>query len=96
MIVEIINKTKDEFLKSVEHKIEVLEGKLFEKEKENDKLREKVDRMEEQIKSKREQDQHNSANIQEFLDLHSGQMNSIGQNSRRHNVHIFGIQNLRF
>ncbi|KAH3896097.1 hypothetical protein DPMN_020270 [Dreissena polymorpha] len=65
MIVEIMNQTKDEFLKSVEHKIEVLEGKLFEKEKDNDKLKEKVDRLKKQIKSNREQDKHNSANIQE-------------------------------
>ncbi|KAH3856220.1 hypothetical protein DPMN_098803 [Dreissena polymorpha] len=49
MIVDIINQTKNKFLKSVENRIEILEGKLFEKEKENDKLKENVTLLEQQV-----------------------------------------------
>ena len=46
MIVDIINQTKQEFLKSVEKKIEALESKLFDKETENDKLKLKIEHIE--------------------------------------------------
>lgn len=91
MIVDIINQTKNEFLKSIENKIDILEGKLFEKEKENDKLKEKVTILEKQIEHNHEYDKQNAINLQEYSDHHSGQLNAIEQYSRRNNVRIFGI-----
>ncbi|KAH3786522.1 hypothetical protein DPMN_164629 [Dreissena polymorpha] len=91
MIVDIINQIKNEYLKSVENRIEIHEGKLFEKEKENDKLKEQVTLLEKQVEQNHEQAKQNAINIQEYVDYHSGKLNSSDQYSRRKNVRIFGI-----
>ncbi|KAH3781832.1 hypothetical protein DPMN_159739 [Dreissena polymorpha] len=91
MIVDIINQTKNEFLKSVENRIEILEGKLFEKEKENEKQKEQVTLLEKPVEQNHEQAKQKAINIQEYVDYHSGQLNFSGQYSRRNNVRIFGI-----
>ena len=46
LIRETFKEMKEELLKSVSHRIDILEGKLFEKEQENDELKEKIKKVE--------------------------------------------------
>ena len=47
MMEDIVKEMKDELLKSVIGRIEILEGCLFEKQQENDKLRSEMDKLKE-------------------------------------------------
>lgn len=44
IVKEVFAQMKEEFLKSVSHRIDILEGKLYEKESENGNLRTEVKR----------------------------------------------------
>ncbi|KAH3810462.1 hypothetical protein DPMN_138854 [Dreissena polymorpha] len=55
MMRELIKEMKDELLKSVMHKIETLEGTIFEKQQVNDKLANDVKRLEEKLNNEKEE-----------------------------------------
>ena len=50
-ITDVINQMNDALLNTVEKKIEFLEGKLFERDQDNDKLKAKITELENKIDS---------------------------------------------
>ena len=53
LIKELFQQMKDEFLRSVYKRIEILEGRLFEKDQDNDKLLGSIDVLKKQIEEKK-------------------------------------------
>ncbi|KAH3769905.1 hypothetical protein DPMN_171186 [Dreissena polymorpha] len=92
IIVDIINQTKQEFLKSVEKKIEVLESKLFEKETENYKLKLKIEHIKQELKEKADQEKQTQKQTIELSETSFVQIHALEQYGRRNNIRIFGIR----
>lgn len=92
MIKDTITEMKTSLLQSVEKQIQVLEGKIFEKDQQNDKLHKRVTRLEKTIEEidndkdnlKREL-RRNEAKTDDYL-------NEMEQYSRINNVRISGIK----
>ena len=57
MIKTTLDQMKDDLLKSVFHRIELLEVKLFEKEKENDLLKSKLTDLEKNMKTQKDENE---------------------------------------
>ncbi|KAH3779800.1 hypothetical protein DPMN_157606 [Dreissena polymorpha] len=91
IIVDTITLMKDDILKSVEHTINVLESKIFEKEKENDTLKSKISQLEKQLLTTKEDEAHNIINLKEHLHGKAGQINDLEQYGRINNIRISGI-----
>ena len=98
MIKEVFQQMKDEFLHSVSHRIDILEGKLFEKDKENDSLKETIKKLETEIESRKteieEQKAENSklqTQIEKNAEIASGKINDLEQYGRRNNLKISGL-----
>jgi len=53
----ILNEMKDSLLESVSHRIETLKGKLFDKDKETDKLTNRIQTLEKEIEAVKEERQ---------------------------------------
>ena len=98
MIKEVFQQMKDEFLHSVSHRIDILEGKLFEKDKENDSLKETIKKLESEIENRKteieEQKAENSklqTQIEKNAEIASGKINDLEQYGRRNNLKISGL-----
>ena len=91
LIKETLKMMKNEFLESVSHRIDVLEGKLFEKEEENSKLKKKLENLEEENKKiKLEQTKVNEAD-KKGNDKLKKEINNLEQYGRRNNLRFDGI-----
>ena len=91
MIRETFLLMKTELLESVSHRIDILEGKLFDKEEENSKLKEKLELLENEneiIKTAQNQAKLDDKTDQEKI---KEQINNLEQYGRRNNLRIDGI-----
>ena len=102
---KLMTRMKDEVMKSVNHRIEVLEGDLHDVKDQNDKLTEQNDKLTERVKTLEEDLKTKSDDIenqnQETEKLQStiedtdkafyGRANELEQYSRRNNIRIWGI-----
>ena len=82
---------KDELLKSVSHRIDILESKLFDKEQENDALKKKIEDLETtqtnaQTSINEKMNDLETVNMQLKLEN-----NSLEQYGRRNNIRVVGI-----
>ena len=98
MIKEVFQQMKDEFLHSVSHRIDILEGKLFEKEKENDSLKKTISKLQTEIDNRKteieDQKAENSklqAQIEKSAETANGKINDLEQYGRRNNLKISGL-----
>lgn len=91
MMSSLINHAKEEILKSVEKKLEVLESKIFEKQVENDKLRDSVATLTVRLKSSDDENKKLKAEILRQHEQTQDQINNLEQYGRRNNVRIDGI-----
>lgn len=91
MITEVINQVKIEILKTVENKIEVLESNLFDKQIENDKLREDIGKLQKTMESQMDKKNQEIKDITSSLEYQAGQLNDLEQYGRRSMVRITGI-----
>ncbi|KAH3880540.1 hypothetical protein DPMN_004456 [Dreissena polymorpha] len=90
-IKDLLLEMKEELLKSMVNRIEVLEGKLFERDMENDKLRTRLETLEKSITDiKQESDLIVRKAIREEEMRKQGE-NDAEQYSRRNNIKIKGI-----
>ena len=91
MIKETFLLMKTELLESVLHRIDILEGKLFEKEEENTKLKEKLESLEKENESIKTA--QNQAKVDDNIDQEKlkEQINNLEQYGRRNNLRIDGI-----
>ena len=91
LVRETLKMMKEDFLESVSNRIDILEGKLFEKEEENTKLKEKIEDLEkENEKIKTEQTNANNVNKIDQAKL-KGEINSLEQYGRRNNLRFDGF-----
>ncbi|KAH3734770.1 hypothetical protein DPMN_041217 [Dreissena polymorpha] len=90
MMRELIKKMKDELLKSVMHKIETLEGTIFEKQQVNDKLANDVKRLEEKLNNEKEEKQQLKMEMTKQQLIHEEKLNELEQYSRRNNIKLSG------
>lgn len=91
MIKDIFQQMKDEFLKSVSHRIDILEGKLFEKEEENDKLKKEITGLNKEIESQKTENTKLSEQIEKNNETAEGKINDLEQYGRRNNVRMNGV-----
>ena len=98
LIKEIFQQMKDEFLNSVNKRIDILEGKLFEKDQENDQLKKNISDLKEEIENKQtEINERKAENVKLKEEIESNnitmesKMNDIEQYSRKNNIRISGL-----
>ena len=98
LIKEMFQQMKDEFLNSVHKRIDILEGKLFEKDEENDKLKKNISDLKKDIADKQDEiDERKAENIKLKEEIESmninmeSKMNDIEQYSRKNNIRISGL-----
>ena len=94
----IFQEMKDELLNSVYKRLEILEGRLFERDEENDRLQKSVENMTKTIDSQKElieqqkaenkklKDEIGAANIEM-----EAKLNDLEQYSRKNNIRISGL-----
>lgn len=92
IIKEIFYEMKEEFLKSVSHRIDVLEGKLFEKETQNDVLKKEVNKLEKELATQKVENDNLREEISRRERKTSERMNHLEQYSRINNIRINGLK----
>lgn len=91
LIKEVFKQMKDELLQSVSHRIDILEGRLFDKEEENDKLKKEIYTLNKEIDEQKTEN-HNLSEQLETINLTTeSKLNDIEQYSRKNNIRISGI-----
>ena len=104
LIKEVFKQMKDEFLLSVYKRIEILEGRLFEKDQDNDKLLGSIDQLKQKIEqknSKIEEQKVENQKLREQIEKSSmsqfeSKMNDMEQYSRKNSVRISGIREIGY
>ena len=98
MIKDIFQQMKEEFLKSVSHRIDILEGKLFEKDKENESLRKKIAELETDIENRKSEiveqklEKENLVKqMEKNAEIADSKINDLEQYGRRNNLKINGL-----
>ena len=91
LISETFRHMKDELLKSVSHRIDLLESKLFDKEQENDKLKEKIESIEKNHEEINALSKEKIIELEESNHLLKMENNSLEQYGRRNNILIVGV-----
>lgn len=91
LIREMFQQMKDEFLKSVSHRIDILEGKLFEKEEENDRLRNAIAGLNKEIDSQKSENLKLLEQLERNSVAADERINDLEQYGRRNNIRINGI-----
>ena len=82
---------KEDFLKSVNHRLEILENRLFEREKENDKLKDKIKNLEKKITDQEDENQQLKRDIETSETVAKEKLNDLEQYGRRNSIRIVGI-----
>lgn len=91
LIKDTFKQMKEEFLKSVSHRIDLLEGRLFDKEIENDQLKKQIETLEQDNEQNKEDNAKKITEVEaENLELHE-QLNELEQYGRRNSIRIVGI-----
>ena len=91
LIREIFQQMKDEFLNSVSHRIELLEGTIFEKNEENDKLKEEIEKLNTNLENQKTENEKLVDEIKKVNDMAEDKINDLEQYGRRNNLRINGI-----
>lgn len=92
IIKEVVQQMKEELLKSVEHRIDLLESRIFEKEKENDELREEIKKQIKKIEEQEEENDRLKYELRQNESKFEEYKNNAEQYSRANNIRIHGIQ----
>ena len=95
---KLMFKMKEEVMRSVNHRIEVLEGELHDYKDQNDKLGKRIETLENELKKKSEDMQSQTQEteklqtaIEDTDKAFYGRANELEQYSRRNNVRIWGL-----
>ena len=92
MIKEIIQQMKEELIAYVSRKIEVLEGRLFDKEEENENLKSDIETLNKQIEEQNEEYKTLKRATEKSKNKTDETINNLEQYGRRNNLRIYGIQ----
>ncbi|XP_052785515.1 uncharacterized protein LOC128226317 [Mya arenaria] len=90
-IKDLMTEMKEDLLKSVTNRIEILEGKLFEKEESSEKLAQKVTALEEQLEKNKEETFRVNNQLDFEREKHRKFENESEQYSRINNIIIRGL-----
>ncbi|XP_053383866.1 uncharacterized protein LOC128550034 [Mercenaria mercenaria] len=91
MIKDMITQMKEELLKSVEKRIEILEAKIFDRDVENEALKTKVDKLNKTIDKQSYENEKLKSDLRKSEVKTDEFLNDIEQHDRLHNVRINGI-----
>lgn len=91
LIREMFQQMKEEFLKSVSHRIDILEGKLFDKEEENDKLRKEITGLNKDVENQKSENIKLLEQIEKNSTTADERINDLEQYGRRNNIRINGV-----
>ena len=94
IIKDTFKEMKDELLKSVFHRIELLESKLFDKDNENADLKKEVDDLQSKLVKQNEDNTNLKKLIEEKANTASENINNLEQYGRRNNIRINGLTEL--
>ena len=86
IIKETFTEMKDDFLNSVFHRIELLEGKLHNTEDENDKLKSKIVDLEEKLETQKAESKKAHLKVNEVEAKARKTTNELEQYSRKNNI----------
>lgn len=92
LIRGMFQQMKDEFLQGVNHRIELLEGRLFEKDQENEKLKREITVLNKKIADEKEEKNKLVDQIQKVNEAAEERINDQEQYGRRNNLRINGIE----
>ena len=92
LIKDTFKQMKDEFLHSVSHRIDILEGKLFDKEIENEKLQQKIKTLEEVNEKVNDKHTKKVNELENYNMKLQEVINDLEQYGRRNSVRLHGIQ----
>lgn len=92
MIKEIVSEMKEEVLKSANSRIDILEGTLFCKQQENDKLKDELGKLKKQLETANEENSKLQRQIQQKSQTLEGKLNDLDQYGRRNNIRVSGIR----
>ena len=90
-IKDLILEMKDEIVKSVERKIEVIESSLFDVLKENENLKTEIKELKKEIEENGARCESRTVDINNVTMYQAGVINDYDQNSRQNNIRISGI-----
>lgn len=91
MMKEMITQMKEELLKSVVYRLDILEGNLFTKDQENDKLKEHVKSLGKTVDEQGEENNNLRYKLRKSEEKTEEFLNEVEQYSRSNNVRISGI-----
>ena len=91
LIREIFHEMKDELLNSVSHRIELLEGTIFDNNEENDKLKTEIKHLNEELENQKAENEKLVEQIKTVNDAAEDRINDLEQYGRRNNLRINGI-----
>ena len=91
LIREIFQQMKDEFLNSVTHRIELLEGTIFEKNQENDNLKKEINNLNKDLENQKAENEKLVDQIKKVNDTAEDRINELEQYGRQNNLRINGI-----
>lgn len=91
MMKEVVREMKEELLKSVIGRIEKLECKLFEKQAENDNLKQEIKILRAELEQTKDDNQKLMKENEKGRQTIEGSLNSLEQYGRRNNIRISGI-----
>lgn len=101
LIREIFQEIKVEFLNSVYNRLEILEGRLFERDEENDRLKKSIDTLTETIDNQKQLIQQQKVENKKLQDEIGAtnteiedKLNDLEQYSRKNNIRVSGIPEL--
>lgn len=88
---DVVIQMKNELLESVINQIEKLECKIFERDIENDKLKEQIKHMEREVEGQKDEVKKLQREIECFKEERLRQVNATEQYSRSNNIRISGL-----
>ena len=87
----LIKEMKTEIVESVTHRIELLENKLFEKEKENVNLKETIEALNITLEEQKNENKTLKKEVETANSKIKGKINDLEQYGRKNTIRIFGV-----
>ena len=94
LIVDVFKQMKNELLKSVFHRIEILKTNLFDKNEENEKLKKEVESLKSDLNLRKEELIKTQQRIEVEVEKTQESFNDLEQYGRRNNIRINGLEEI--
>lgn len=91
MVKRVMQQMKNDFHKSVFHILDILEGRLFDKEQENEKLKKEKEGLTKVIEAQHSENSKLSRQIKKNAEATDEKINGLKQYGRRSNIRAAGL-----